>query len=396
MADPVPQSVVELLQLMVRVNTVNRALPGSVGGEAALVEALESLADAWGLATTRLPVKGQADQLLVTHVVGDDLPWILFDSHLDTVAVEGMTIDPFSGDVGDGKVWGRGSCDTKGTGAAMLWAMKQAVAGQGDRALPHNLALLFSVDEEVSMQGVASFVKNDLPSLGWWPAAVIVGEPTEHRPVIAHNGCLRWTLTTHGKACHSSVPHEGVSAISAMVRVIDLIESRYIPSLSAEHPLTGTAVCSINMIRGGSAPNIIPDRCTIQIDRRVVPGEDSAQAIADIHALLEPLGDSHPPIDFTQDVVVDHPPFGTEHNGALIDHLVPVLESLGLPKLTLGAPFATHASYFDQAGIPAVVLGPGSPHTAHTKDEWVAVDQIERGVEVYRAIMQTPLAAISS
>lgn len=381
--------------MMVGVNTINRVLPGSSGGEAALVERLAGVAEAWGLATRRLPVAGQADQLLVTMEVDRSLPWVLFDSHLDTVAVEGMTIDPFAAELRDGKIWGRGSCDTKGTGAAMLWAMKACAASKNRGSLPNNLALLFSVDEEISMRGVASFVTNDLPELGWSPAAVIVGEPTELRPVVAHNGCLRWTLTTHGKACHSSTPHDGVSAISAMVRVIHLIENEYVPSLSAEHPLTGPAVCSINMIRGGSAPNIIPDGCTIEIDRRLVPGEDSAAAIDAIHQLLDPLAEATPPLRFTQEVAVDHPPLTTRHNGPLVDHLKTVLADLSLPTLTLGAPFATHASYFDAAGLSAVVLGPGSSHPAHTKDEWVAVDQIERGVELYRQLMQAALPPAS-
>ncbi|MEO0513703.1 MAG: M20/M25/M40 family metallo-hydrolase [Planctomycetota bacterium] len=394
MDQPLPESVIELLQTMVRVNTINAALPGSVDAEAVLVDQMEKVAKAWGLATQRLPVAGQADQLLVTLAVDTSLPWVLFDSHLDTVAVEGMTIDPFGGELRDGKVWGRGACDTKGTGAAMLWAMKQCA--EGDRAaLPNNLALLFGVDEEVSMRGVASFVERDLPGLGWTPSAVVVGEPTELRPVVAHHGCLRWSLTTHGQACHSSTPHDGVSAISAMVRVVDVIEREYIPSLAAEHPLTGPAVCSINLIRGGSAPNIIPESCVIEIDRRVVPGEDSAEPLRAVADLLEPLTHNDPPLRFTQEVAVDHPPLTTRHNGPWVEHLQDVLTRLSLPTLTLGAPFATHASYYDPAGIPAVVLGPGSPHKAHTKDEWVAVDQIERGVELYRQIMQTPLPPTS-
>ncbi|MEM1027712.1 MAG: M20/M25/M40 family metallo-hydrolase [Planctomycetota bacterium] len=395
MAQPIPTSVVELLQTMVGVNTVNRALPGSAGGEAELVDRLENVANQWGLSTQRLPVIDHTDQLLVTLEIHPDRPWVLFDSHLDTVAVEGMTIAPFAAELRDGKIWGRGSCDTKATGAAMLWAMKEVAASGGRDGLPNNLALLLSVDEEISMRGVASFVTNDLPGLSWSPHAVIVGEPTEMRPVVAHNGCLRWTLTTHGKACHSSTPHEGVSAISAMIRVIDRIECEYIPSLSAEHPLTGAAVCSVNMISGGSAPNIIPDRCTIEIDRRLVPGEDSGQAIAAIHDLLAPLADASPPVVFTQQVEVDHPPLTTRYNGPLMESLKEVLAALGLSTLALGAPFATHASYFDAAGLPAVVLGPGSPHPAHTKDEWVAVEQIERGVELYRAIMTTALPPAS-
>ncbi|MEM7627404.1 MAG: M20/M25/M40 family metallo-hydrolase [Planctomycetota bacterium] len=390
MAVPLPNSPIELLQATVRINSINAALPGSRGGESKLVTSLERTAQGFGLTTRRLPVPGQVDQLLVAFEAEAGAPWLLFDSHLDTVAVEGMTIEPFGGELRDGRVWGRGAADTKGTGAAMLWALRQYAQSSNGQEKPNNIALLFSVDEEVAMTGVESFVENDLPSLGFVPGAVIVGEPTELRPVVAHNGCLRWTITTHGRACHSSTPHEGRSAISAMVRVIDRLEREYIPHLSAEHPLTGPAVCSINVIRGGSAPNIIPDSCVIEIDRRLVPDEDEGGVLAEIEALLEPLRHGASPVEFTQDLSVGHSPLGTTRNGALTAHLTAVLDDLALPTLTLGAPYATHASVFDAAGLPAVVLGPGSGHTAHTKDEWVSVEQIERGVQLYEALMRCP------
>lgn len=376
---------------MVRINSVNAALPDSRGGEAALVEALDQTAQGVGLATRRLQVPGQCDQLFVTAEAAAGRPWLLFDSHLDTVAVEGMTIDPFGGELRDGKIWGRGAADTKGTGAAMLWALRQYAQSSNHEDQPNNIALLFSVDEEITMTGVESFIQNDLPTLGFAPVAAIVGEPTELRPVIAHNGCLRWTITTHGRACHSSTPQDGRSAISAMVRVIDRIERDYMPNLTAEHPLTGPAVCSINLIRGGSAPNIIPDACVIEIDRRLVPGEDESQVVAEIESLLEPIRRGDPPVEFTQKIDVGHAPLSTTRNGPLTDEIKAVLGELGLPTLALGAPYATHASVFDAAGIPAVVLGPGSGHTAHTDDEWVAAAQIETGARVYEALMRRPI-----
>lgn len=385
-----------LLRRMVRVDTVNPALPGGGAGESRLVDELEALCVGWGLATRRLAVAELSDQLLVTcppeaKAEAGRSPWVLFDSHLDTVAVEGMTIDPFGGERRDGRVWGRGAADTKGTGAAMLWALREHAAAGGG---PNGVALLFSVDEEVSMRGVASFVAHDLPRLaeGWGgvPCGVIVGEPTELRPVAAHQGVLRWAVTTRGRACHSSVPHEGVSAISAMVRVVERIEGEYVPSVTAEHPLTGSAACSVNVIRGGSASNIIPDACTIEVDRRVSPGEDAAAVTAGFEACLAPLRGQDPPVDFAVEVAVDQPPLGTDRNGPLTEVVQQTLAELGLPTLTLGAPFATHAATLDAAGVPAVVIGPGSPHTAHTRDEWVAVDQIERGVALYRALMQSP------
>ena len=266
----------------------------------------------------------------------------------------------------------------------MLWALKRyADSGHG----PNNVALLLSVDEEVTMQGIKSFAYRDLPTLGWRPAAAVVGEPTELRAVVAHNGCLRWDITTHGKACHSSVPHEGVSAITVMARVIALLEERYIPSLQAEHMLTGRAVCSINMIHGGSAPNIIPASCHIVVDRRTVPGESVEQIDSTLRAMLGQLRLEGSSSRIDVEVQLDQPPLGTAHNQAWAGKVTETLNELSWSTLRLGAPFATNAAHLDAVGIPTVVIGPGSPHTAHTADEWVEIDQIRRGVDLYHRLM---------
>jgi len=176
-------------------------------------------------------------------------PWLLFESHLDTVAVDGMTIEPFAAERRDGRLWGRGACDTKGTGAAMLWALqryvraseRESAAASAERR-PNNVALLFTTDEEITMTGVRSFAANDArglfrsigasslehraphqaphqaedhggrqakqpgeeppsPALGDL-AGVVVGEPTWLKPVTAHNGVIRWRVTTRGVAAH--------------------------------------------------------------------------------------------------------------------------------------------------------------------------------------------------
>lgn len=383
-----PGTVIETLQAMVRIDSVNSALSGKPKAETALCGWLEKTAKGFGLSTRRLPLQGRADQLLVTHEVQADAPWLMFDSHMDTVAVDGMTIDPFGGDIREGRLYGRGACDTKGTGAAMLWAMKQyALDGKG----PNNIALLFGVDEEVGMHGVVSFLKHDYPGLGFVPRGVIVGEPTELRPIIAHNGVTRWQITTHGVASHSSVPHDGRSAISMMVRLIHAIESDYIPGLTAEHDLTGHAACSVNMIRGGSAPNIIPDQCVIDVDRRVVPGEDIEAVLPGFIAVLDSVRAEAPTLEYTLEVGTSHAPLLPAGGEGLLASIKGVLAGLGLPTLAVGAPFGTHASHYSNAGLPAVVLGPGEIDQAHTRDEYISTDQLERGVDVYRALMCHPI-----
>lgn len=384
MPSPLPETVIELLQAMVRVDSVNSALTGKESAEAELVDLLATFAGKWMLEVELLPVDGQADQLLLTLRAGEDRPWVLFDSHLDTVAVDHMTIEPFGAELRDDKVWGRGTCDTKGTGASMLWAMRN-YAEQSDQ--PNNIALLFSVDEEISMMGVQSFVNNDLPRLGWSPNMVIVGEPTEHIPVIAHNGCVRWAIETAGKAAHSSVPWEGHSAITDMVRVLSMLQREYIDKLDSEHDMTGRAVASVNVLKGGHAPNIIPDYCMCEVDRRLVPGEDALAQLDEVAALLDTLKQEHPGMEVSQSLRIAHPPLLPDSSEAILPLVKAALNDCGVRKPAVGAPFATHAGYLSQAGLPTLVLGPGSPHPAHTKDEWVAVKEIELGVNVYQALM---------
>jgi len=381
-----PENVTELLQAMVRVNTVNKALTGRDEAETELVDLLAEFAGKWMLEVELLPVEGQASQLLLTLRAGKDKPWILFDSHLDTVAVEHMTIDPFDAEVRDGKLYGRGACDTKGTGAAMLWAMRE-YAQQTE--LPNNIALLFSVDEEIAMTGIQRFVDNDLPRLGWSPSMVIVGEPTEHVPVIAHNGCVRWEIETRGKAAHSSTPWEGHSAINDMVKALTALQRDYIDKLDAEHDLTGRAVASVNTIRGGNAPNIIPESCVVEVDRRVVPGEDPDAVLPCVAELFDGLKSDNDDFAYTQTLKVAHPPLLPESSEAILPLIKAALNACGVRKPAVGAPFATHAGYLAAAGLPTLVLGPGSPYPAHTKDEWVSLDEIQKGVEVYGALMRS-------
>ena len=385
-----PVNVADLLAALVRINSVNPDLPGG-GSEAAVIAFAGAFFADHGIATRRLPVPGRGDQLLATVPASDPAAehHRLFDSHVDTVAVDGMTIDPFGGDVRDGKLHGRGACDTKGTAAAMMAAL---VAHAQRETRPAHVHVLLSLDEECGMTGIHRFTAHDLPELGWAPArtTAVVGEPTELRPVVAHNGYRRWDITFHGRAGHSSVPSESENAISAAARGVVTLERDYLGKLAAEHGLTGPAVGSVNVIRGGSAGNIVPDACTVTLDRRVVPGEDPDAVLPAVAAVLDALD---PPVRYTQTEGMHHPPFGTLDGSAWPDRVHDTLKRLGHRGPKVGAPFCTHAGYLDAAGVPTVVLGPGSPHKAHSADEWVEVAQIGAGVVVYAELMALPGAA---
>lgn len=382
--------VTTLLAGMVAIDTVNSAISSKPDAEKPLGDHLFNLATQLGLTATRLPVAGASFNLLIhSPQVSADLPWLLFESHMDTVGVSSMSIPPFEPVIHAGKLFGRGSCDTKASGAAMLAALHQHHLQSASTKL-HNVALLFTIDEEISKTGVSVFVDRQLPQLPWKPAGAIVGEPTMLAPITAHNGIVRWSIHTTGLAAHSSDPSRGRSAISMMLRVVDAIENRYTPSLTARHPLTGKAQCSVNVITGGEQINIIPARCSVQIDRRLVPGEDGQSVLPAVQKILDDLKREHPQLVVEQGKPFIDPPLDPDRGQALHQLVARALDQLHLPPKALGAAYGTDASNFCAAGIPAIVLGPGDIAQAHTADEWIAIDQLQQAVAVYLSIMNTP------
>ena len=378
----------DLLRALIGMNTVNPCVMGKTVPAPEYIAFLNNWATQEGLVTRDLPIDEHACNLLVHAPDPGDAPWILFESHVDTVSVDGMSIDPFSGEIHDGRIWGRGACDTKGTGASMLWALKQHLASGGG---PNNVAVLFTTDEEVSKTGIIAFTNHQLPELGWHPAAAVVGEPTELQPVVAHNGLVRWKISTEGLAAHSGTPEKGSSAISMMMRVIDTLESEYIAKLSAEHPLTGKAKCSINIIQGGTQINIIPAHCEISIDRRVVPGEDAAQVMPEVERVLQALRMQAPELQIHVGEALTDLPLDNEGGEAFAAAVARVLEDRDLDATEIGVGWTSEGSDFARAGIPVVVLGPGSIDQAHSADEYLELEQLDLGVEVYQALMNAPL-----
>lgn len=386
--------VTELLTKMVSYETINANISGKPRPESELADYLEGLAGHHGLATRRVEVQDRTENLLITYERDSSLPWILFDSHLDTVAVDGMTIDPFVGEVRDGKLWGRGACDTKGTGAAMFCAL--ASYASQENSGKNNIALLFSVDEEWGMRGMRTFISEHYPHLGFVPKGAVVGEPTQLKPVVAHNGVVRYVITTHGVAAHSSDPSLGKSAISTMARLITFIETEFIPQCNQSHELTGSAQCSINVIHGGVVANIIPELCVIHIDRRTVPGEKSAKVIEEMRNAIDGFVRDYPNETIDFEVSIDTPSLspktgatGSDGGITFADSVINAMSRAGRDEKAIGVMYATHAGDLSRAGIPSMVLGPGDIAQGHTHDEWIDVAELREGVRIYLEIMSS-------
>lgn len=311
---------------------------------------------------------------------------VLMDAHQDTVPVDGMTIPPFTPVEQDGRVYGRGSCDVKGGLASMLAAFTRLAAERP--AGMANVVLSCTCDEESTSLGI-----NHLA--GSWgglhpvyqlcpqrPDAAIVAEPTELDIVVAHRGATRWKLHTAGRACHSSRPSEGVNAIYRMARVLKLLEeyAAWLPGSRPAHPLCGPATLSVGLISGGSSVNVVPDACVIEIDRRVIPGEENLAVQAELVSYLKER------LDF--ELVHDapycaSPPLGDDLNGELARQFSRSIAAVVGDRKIIGVPFGTHASRLARVGVPSIVTGPGNIAQAHTKDEWIAIDQLRQAADIY-------------
>ncbi len=371
--------VVELLREMVRIESVNLAYPGGVG-EAAMADYVETWARAAGFRVERQVLDTGQTNVLVTLDVPNAAGTLLYEAHMDTVALAPME-RALDAEVRDGRVYGRGACDTKGSMAAMMVAMERLAARRDELAV--NVALVAVVDEEHAFTGVLRYIASDAEA-----TAAVVGEPTDLRLVIAHKGCVRGEVRTTGKAAHSAKPHLGVNAIDAMADV--LVGLRELPETLARqsHPLLGSPTFSVGLIEGGTGVNVVPASCAITYDRRVLPHERHDDALAELDAALDRVRARR------KDATIERPaPYlvsdalDTEPDAPLVRAASSACEAAGVDPDPIGVPYGTDASKLQtRRGIPAVVLGPGSIGQAHGADEFVPIDELHLAAEIYAGI----------
>lgn len=215
------------------------------------------------------------------------------------------------------------------------------------------------------------------------PDAAVIAEPTQLQVVVAHKGCVRWRCHARGRAAHSSQPDMGENAIYKMSRVLDAL-ARYqrdiVPGL-ARHPLCGRPTLSVGTITGGLSVNTVPDSCTIEIDRRLVPGEDTQRAYQHAIDFISDQTDHDPAIEHEPTFLFGYG-LPDDKNRALAERILAAAHRAGMPCEAVGVPYGTDAAVFAAAGVPSVVFGPGSIEQAHTADEWVSLDQVRQAADV--------------
>jgi len=375
------------------VNPMGRDGDGPEFYETRVTEYLREWFDRLGVPCETLEVTEGRCNVLARFESDSHSPTVLLDAHQDTVPVDGMTIDPFTPVEENGRIYGRGACDVKGGMAAMLAAFARLVQKPPETAA--NVVLSCTCDEEATVTGICDLVRlwTD-PARGGSvlaapPDYAVVAEPTELNVVVAHRGATRWTIRTTGTACHSSQPEQGVNAIYRMAKVVTALDeyARQLPESVPPHPLCGPATLSVGRIVGGSSVNTVPDDCVIEIDRRCIPGEDGRAVIEDVRRFLQQRLDFTP--EFLPPWIIAHT-LSDEHNGPLADALLRHIAEVAGRKEKIGVPYGTHASRIAETGVPAVVFGPGSIAQAHTRDEWISVEQLEQAAEVYYRFCAAP------
>jgi acetylornithine deacetylase len=373
-------SLTQLLADLVRLPSVNPMgrtdLPADILYESRVTAYLEQRLRDLGCSPRRQPVLPGRDNLVTVYEPPTPPPLtVIFEAHQDTVPVDAMTVEPFGAKVEGGRLYGRGACDVKAGGVVMLAAfarlVKERPAGSA------RVILANTVDEEHSFYGVQELVKQGVKA-----DCAIVAEPTLLNIVRAHKGVVRWQVETAGRACHSSRPEQGVSAIYRMARLVTAIEA-YAEQLRQRpaDPVLGPRTASVGRITGGVSPNTVPDVCRIDVDRRLVSGETAAAAAADLEAFLK----AAPGVDFPFTMTQSHAaclPLTPTNSGELVTRLGGVIDSVVGKHEVHVVPYGTDASTISHAGTPAVVFGPGDIAQAHTKDEWIDLAQLEPAAEI--------------
>jgi acetylornithine deacetylase/succinyl-diaminopimelate desuccinylase family protein len=293
---------------------------------------------------------------------------ILLAPHLDTVGAHPAQWVPRRK---NGRLHGRGACDTKGSVAAMLVALCE-IAQSASR--PQSTQIVFAglVDEEHAQAGSRA-----LAASGFKADLAIVGEPTKLQVVTAHKGSLWLELATRGKAAHGATPGLGKNAIHEMARVVDCLETAYAARLRGrKHALLGAATVNVGTISGGTQPNIVPDECRITVDRRTLPGETEAQVLREIGSQLKA---KHLRATFRSMKLASAPALETNPGLPLVRELF----ACARQSRPAGVHYFCDAAILSAGGIPSVVFGPGDIAQAHTSDEWISLAQLERARNLF-------------
>jgi acetylornithine deacetylase/succinyl-diaminopimelate desuccinylase family protein len=299
---------------------------------------------------------------------------VLLAPHLDVVPADTKLFSPR---IKNGKIYGRGACDTKGSVASFFHAFCEFAK---DKGAPKETEIIFAglVDEEFGQAG-----SRKLAAKGPKAELAIAGEPTNLQVVTAHKGNIWLRLKTKGKAAHGATPENGENAIGLMTSLLQALFHDY-PQilLSKKHPLLGHPTLNVGKISGGSQANIVANSCILELDRRTLPGESKTSIRNEFVSLFKSKNLPIPEFECTRSVPC--PPLDTDPNLPLVRDL---LKASGKRK-PRGVPYFTDASPLASGGTPSVVFGPGDIAQAHSENEFVEIKQLEKAQDIISTFLK--------
>ena len=375
-------NTLQLLRDMIAIPSVNPMRTNSGEPvEQGMANFIETVLARAGIDCERQTIaKGRDNVIGVVQATGTGANGLMLNSHMDTVPVDNMSINPFDPVIENGCVFGRGSCDAKASIAAMLAAVID-YAKRAERSSPVVFAAM--ADEEFAFSGAWKLIEKS------WPiSACVVGEPTLLRRVIAHKGIVRWRINVQGVSAHGATPELGRSAIYDGARVALALEE-YARQLaqSESHTLLGQPTLNVGKVVGGQSVNIVPDTCVFELERRLLPGEDGRQAMQECGEFLRVKLGETVQLTFADPYLVD-PAMETVPNAKIVSALARAQQAtLGGEREVAGAHYGTDGSKLAKAGIETVVCGPGDIAQAHTANEFVQVEQVELATRMYAHLL---------
>ena len=379
------EETIAFLRGLIRIPSVNP--PGNTVDAIALCE--RTMAGA-GFATKIVASEEEKPNLIaaIGNVSG---PTLCFNAHVDVVPtgeVAAWAHPPFAAELVEGRVYGRGAGDDKGSVTAQVMA-GVALARSGV-PLRGQLIVNEVSDEETNGVAGARFI---VEAGHVRPDLVIVGEQTLNRVCVGEKGIAGFELSVTGRTAHGALPWEGANAIEGMARVIVALQDELWPRLAARtHPYFHPSSASVNMVSGGVKVNVVPDRCTVYIDRRLVPGETPAAAVEEIAAIARRAVGGTAGLGI--EVAAGTEPRAatmSDPDSSVVRGMLAANTHLGLNTELTGFSMATDGRFFAAAGYPTIIYGPGDPRLAHVPDEWIGVEEV---LEATRAYALAALALI--
>jgi len=369
------RSAREILERLVRI-------PSPTGEERAAAEAVGGWCADAGLDVVLEEVAPGRPNVIARWKVGRG-PHLLLTGHLDTVPVgEGWIRDPFGAEVDGERLYGRGACDMKGGLAAMLGAIvdlrKRGEEPAGD------VTVAAVVGEEEDSAGTRALVGRGIHA-----DRAVLAEPTAMQLVVGNRGLLNFRVIVTGASAHASSPGLGRNAVTAAARIALELESIDAELARRPHPQFGPPTLTVGTIHGGTRPYVVPDRCEIEVDRRINPGETTEQVVEELEEAIARARRRVPWLEAEVVAGPDYLAFETPRDHELVQSMSTAMTEAGIPRRISAWRAASDAGFLVHgAGIPCVLFGPGDiEQAAHRPDEWIDLGELDTAQRVFEHLL---------